>query len=357
MTRHCDRLQEDAEPSSDGVAAQWPAEEATAVAPALAEPVLPQRCLEEVLEIVVANTEERLKLSTHQGSQAFAAACAAAAAQEARRHTDPPPRRGSAAGTGGRGPEAGLESLEGAVDRLVALPEKAKGRYSLLVLLVPYVGAGVILRRRPSLVREALCALREETCTVATHFLKELLLQLRQEMATGDTGGAAVDAWRAHWVGPLVAALRVEDALFRGRVVNYALPMLLDLDPECLPVLLRLQQGAAGGGYSAASVGPTIAVLLAAHSLNLFSSLDAVVEDDAGRCHVPRWLLHAAAVHRDEQLRQQTLELVALHAKTSVVRRRSHTRVLAGRPPAAPHLSMRCPGKRVCLARVLRAAG
>lgn len=297
-----------------------------------APPHVSERCVEQVLEVVVANMEERMKLTTHQAAQAFAAACTAAAAQAARSRAAAQP--GMTTPAEPTEPAAGLASLERAVSRLVALPAKAKGRYSLLVVLVPHVGARAVLRQRPSLIAETLRALREETCTAATHFLKELLLQLRQEIgaapggggdvASGGTGGAAaVEEWRRHWVGPLVDALRVKDPLFRGRVVSYALPMLLDLDPESLPELLRLQRcGGEGlhGGYSPESVGPTVAVLLAAHALNLFSSLDAVMEDDTGRCHVPRWVLRAAAVHRDEQLRQQMMELVALHAKTSVVR-------------------------------------
>eukprot|EP00892_Ulva_mutabilis_P007743 jgi/Ulvmu1/5340/UM022_0134.1 len=289
----------------------------------LAPSVISEQCVDRVLDLVVVNMEERLKITTHQGSQAFAAVCSAAAAQAARRRAGCP-THGAAAAAGGA-PEAGLASLERAVERLIALPATAKGRYSLLAVLVPHVGARCVLRQRPALVCEAMHALREETCTAATQFLKELLQQLRQEIGDeaggeGDRVGGAVGAWREHWVGPLVDALRVEDALFRGRVVSYALPMLLDLDPESLPVLLRLLQGGDGGtsGCSAAAVGPTVAVLLAARGLNLFSSLDAVVEDEGGRCHVPWRVLCAAAVHEDEQLRQQALELAALHAKSSV---------------------------------------
>lgn len=307
-------------------------------------PVLSKDLADKVLQLVLDNIhegKEGRKLTTHQAAQTFMSLCALIVAQNAAVSTKSP-----VPGTSNSG--AGLDWPDAAMKQLLSQSVTKKSRYSLLNVLVPYVGAFKMITHRPALVHECLQAMQADTCTVATAFLRELLSTRKSELAQQPSAAASSQQqsehnfssleaskgeWRALWMQPVVNLLRSRDVNFRGKLVNYCLPMLLELDPESLPDLLQLQMQTLGDqGTSTmsskgqdtlegtAAIAGTIAVLSAARTMHLFDSLDAVVEDEAGRHHVPHSLLAVAAVHKDESLRIQTLELAALSVKTTSVR-------------------------------------
>jgi hypothetical protein len=294
---------------------------------------------DEVMHVVINNIHEGRedrKLTTHQAAATFTSLCSLIATQNASASTNESDESC-----------AGLDWHESAMKLLVVQPTTKKSRYSLLAVLVPYVSGLKMIRHHPTLVQECMHAMHADTCTVATVFLRELLSALREEIVRSPSGSAcealqgrteeesaSLDAlkaqWRALWLQPVVGLLRGSDVTFRSRLVNYCLPMLLDLDPESLPDLLQLQVHSHGNHASsstqqqehdnqAAAIAGTIAVLSAARAMHLFDSLDAVVKDDADRMHVPQWLLNVAAVHKDESLRIQTLEVAALSVKSTSV--------------------------------------
>lgn len=135
--------------------------------------------------------------------------------------------------------------------------------------------------------------------------------------------------WRQHWVPPLAAALLDSDAATRGRVAAYALPVVLRLDPACVHVLLAIFCAPVDAGAATPSNGAAAAVLVlrAAKNAAVFSSLDEVATsvpsaagDGPALGVLPAGLIMAAAMHRDEALRLDVLELAALSTKSASVR-------------------------------------
>jgi hypothetical protein len=322
-------------------------------------PVLSAGLVRHILFLVVNSIDERLKLTTHQAAQAFTALCYVVAAQSSAGAVQGQLGQVEDACEGKQVDKAGMGTVRDTMRILIAQPVSKKGRYSLLNVLLPFVGATSMLQERPLIVQECLLALRADTCTVATIFLREFLVKLKSEVSgaihdehqdiTASTEGSAATStvpmpeWRQVWLPPLVQLLRDSEVNFRRRLVNYALPMLLQLDAASLPELLRQQQVGAYGrlsarsgtkaeaclvgkppapgciGFDEATVASTIAVLASARSMHLFESLDAVVKDIDGVEHVPCALLKAAAIHHDELLRLQMLELTALSVKSTLV--------------------------------------
>lgn len=301
-------------------------------------PSLSEQLADRVLHLILNNIHEGRegrKLTTHQAAQTFAALCTLISAQNSGAQPE--------VNTSG----AGLDWLDTAMKQLVAQPVTQKSRYSLLNVLVPYIGASRMILERPKLVQECLQAMQADTCTVATAFLRELLSTRKTELVQQSAqayqssiqpqqqpqDNTVSDGWKAEWRGlwmqPVVQLLQLRDVNFRGKLVNYCLPMLLQLDPESLPDLLSLQMHSFHEATAntetqqrnvTAAIAGTVAVLSAARTMHLFDSLDAVLEDESGRQHVPYSLLAVAAVHKDESLRIQTLELSALSVKSTSVR-------------------------------------
>lgn len=307
-------------------------------------PVISKGFADRALQLVLDNIhegKEGRKLTTHQAAQTFSSLLALISAQNASVSA----KSTAEACTSG----ANLDWPGVAMIQLMSQSVTKKSRYSLLNVLIPYVGASKMITQRPTLVQECLQAMHADTCTVATDFLKDLLAARKSELAQQPSAGASSASqqqhteqdtssleaqkqeWRALWLQPVVQLLYSHDLNFRGKLVNYCLPMLLELDPNSLPDLLKLQMQTLGDHATpkgclkdstaeTAAVAATIAVLSAARSMHLFDSLDAVVEDEAGHQHVPHSFLAVAAVHKDEPLRIQTLELAALSVKSTSVR-------------------------------------
>jgi hypothetical protein len=310
--------------------------------------VVPHALALRIVNLVLDNLDDCLKLIPAAAVQAFATLCSILARQ---------PSPLSALATTAD-PTANLSAsspvattvLPQVAAFLLSLPTTKKARFALLHILVPHVGAQWLLEKHPSLIAECMCAMHDDTASASSDLFSVLLATLLSELAPPSCTAAAsppatvLESFRRYWVRHVVAALCAADTVLRARVATYCIPALFKTDPACLPVLLHVfsppcataeAAEAPRWGLSAPvdishSVAATVLLLRTAKKMGLFDMLSEVVALDgveavdgvaAGGAHkVPFWVLQAAASHHDEVLRLQVLELAAVHSKTSSVR-------------------------------------
>ena len=330
---------------------------------------------QDLVQLVLENLDDRLKLIPATATQVFATLCALLAKQ-APPHAPAPhlpdASSGSVAVAGG---------LHEVTELVLALPVATKSRYALLCALVPHVGARRVLAQQESLIEECIAAMRGDAASACGDLFKALLTTSHREAAAvvasaaaddgtscGGLSGEALHEWRRIWVRDVVGMLTWSDATARARAATYTLPAAFQIDPACMRLLLRLvapasakasEAGAARWGLktpvaAGASVQAAVLLLRAGKQAALFDSLGEVVSARRGRSsaangahsaantplatgasaenaaggdgdddadgRVPVAVLEAAGAHRDEVLRLQALELAALHNRTASAR-------------------------------------
>ena len=186
-----------------------------------------------------------------------------------------------------------------------------KGRYSPLAALLPRVSGRWLLQQQPQLVQQGLRAMQDDmVANTATSFFKALLVQLRQEVdsnissassrsssssskgqgsaaaapAVADgqsevlavTSGSNVDqltSWCSWWLDHVLHVLWGADERLRTYVANHALPVVLQLEPQLLPVMLgQILHATAAREVNATAA--LVVVLKAARQLLLIGDLD-----------------------------------------------------------------------------------
>jgi hypothetical protein len=298
-----------------------------------------------IVQLVLDNLDDRLKLVPAAATQAFGTLCAIVARQSAQAT----PQNGAAQPS----PLADVAAVA------LALPAASKSRYTLLHALVPHVGASVLLALQPALVRESVAAMRHDAASAAGDLFSVLMATLHTECfsATADDCCSSSDAaasseamqrWRRAWVPDIVAVLTLHDEVWRARAATYTIPAICDLDAHAFALLLRIltppdaaaaavdaRKWGLRAHVSTAAVAAVVLLLRAANKAGLVDSLEQVVTaqrsgsdaasapsagDDAMAARVPYALLEGAAAHKDETLRLDVLELASLSNKTTSVR-------------------------------------
>jgi len=290
--------------------------------------------------------------------------------------------------------------LQVAARSVLAIGVMRKGRYAPLGTLLPHVGASTLLQLQPGLVAETLEAMQSNlAASAAAGFFKVLLLQLRSELppddgvaATAGSAGVRPDAqqgdkgrpglsaaagagtstdallqqhvpaamrpWCMCWLPELLDALWAQGERARTYTTNYALPMVLQAEPQLLQpmvdIILAVQaadtysraptgtQSAAaaasssstGGNVGAGASGvrnaaaALVVVLRTARRLQLVGDLDILLPQqpqevsaagsaagDAGQLLSPAGLLLSAVSSASAALRTEALELVCYSAR------------------------------------------
>ena len=343
--------------------------------PELASLCVSAALAQDLVQLVLENLDDRLKLIPATATQVFATLCAILAKQA------PPGAPGPHLPVASSGSVAVAGGLHEVTELVLALPVATKSRYALLCALVPHVGARRVLVQQESLVEECIAAMCGDAASACGDLFKALLATSHREAAAavaaaaadngtspGGLSGEALHRWRRIWVRDVVGMLTWSDATARARAATYTVPAAFQIDPACMRLLLRLvapasaeaaEAGAARWGLRApvaagASVQAAVLLLRAGKQAALFDNLDEVVsarrspsaapvdacsaadtplatrasaevsssaggDDDAdGRVRVA--VLEAAGAHRDEVLRLQALELAALHNRTASAR-------------------------------------
>lgn len=277
---------------------------------------------------------------------------------------------------------------------VLSIAPSRKGRYQPLTALLPYLGASVLLKLQPGLVAETIEAMQSNLCaSAAAGFFKALLLQLRTELSTDSTpvlqqqqrqgavngigrtagattapaavsaGGdellsyvpASMRAWCRFWLPDLLSALWAQGERARTYVANYALPMVLQAEPNLLqPMVDTILAAHAADTDAAAGAGVTtsttstpgdssrgaagvrdaaaalVVVLRTGRRLQLVGDLDVLLPqaqdagsggggsaglDEASVAMSPAGLLLSAASSATAPLRIEALELVCISAR------------------------------------------
>jgi hypothetical protein len=241
-----------------------------------------------------------------------------------------------------------------------------KGRYSPLAALLPRVSGRWLLQQQPQLVQQALRAMQDDmVANTATSFFKALLIQLRQEVDsttnpmedtnTGGQGGAVNSAledgqtwsnvdpltrWCSWWLDHVLQVLWGPDDRLRTYVANHALPVVLQLEPQLLPVMLgQILHATVSREVNATAA--LVVVLKAARQLLLIGDLDELewlLEQQqqqwlSGQSNEgggggsgggsssrllgvsPKELLQSAVASGSEALRVETLELICVNPR------------------------------------------
>lgn len=143
-------------------------------------------------------------------------------------------------GKGGK--EAAAAFWESVARDLLALPADQKRRYAPLAAIVPHLGGSALLRLHPGIVEETLSAIVANVAvsTPAATMLRMLWSSLFDDALAKHKGdkGAAAEACRVYWAPQLAEKLCSRDDAARHMVCAYAVPVLVEIDPQTIEVLL-----------------------------------------------------------------------------------------------------------------------
>ena len=268
-----------------------------------------------------------------------------------------------------------------------------RGAYQQLNVLTPHIGALVLLRECPTLVRHGLTAARYQPIWgVVGGMLQRLLTQAKQEMSDAhsdptngnsvaasvssaaqlskrgkmkvkekqrveavlltaqDSSDAASAEWRHLWVEPVAAALLSDDEQTRQAVCTSLVAVLLKLDPPSLAPLISTVQSIPhpeatadaswAAGLSFRHLRALLCVLTIARRIGLISShqLHDCLEADersSGRLPITRSLLLSGLLHAEAGLRLECAELVCSNLYMAELPSVSELQLLT---QALPHL-------------------
>ncbi|KAL0450561.1 UNVERIFIED_CONTAM: hypothetical protein Slati_1612500 [Sesamum latifolium] len=118
---------------------------------------------------------------------------------------------------------------------LLCLGPRCKGRYVPLASLTRRLGAKTILGMHPGLLFETIKAyIDDDVCCASTTFLKCFLECLRDEYWSSDGVDNGYAKYRGHCLPPFLHGLAFGLAKLRSNLNTYALPVLLELDVDCI---------------------------------------------------------------------------------------------------------------------------
>ncbi|XP_051140542.1 uncharacterized protein LOC127257974 [Andrographis paniculata] len=124
---------------------------------------------------------------------------------------------------------------------LLCLGPRCKGRYVPLASVTRRLGAKAVLNMNPDLVFETANAyIDDDVCCAATTFLKCFLECLRDEYWSSDGVNNGYTKYRSHCLPPFLHGLACGVAKLRSNLSTYALPVLLELDVDCIFNMLAL---------------------------------------------------------------------------------------------------------------------
>lgn len=131
---------------------------------------------------------------------------------------------------------------------LLRMGSRCKGRYIPLSLLTKRLGAKTILDMNPDLLFETTHAyIDDDVCCAATTFLKCFLECLLNECWSSDGVEIGYTKYRGHCLRPFLYGLASGVSKLRSNLNTYALPVLLEVDVDCIFPMLAFVSFGQGG--------------------------------------------------------------------------------------------------------------
>lgn len=122
---------------------------------------------------------------------------------------------------------------------LLHLGPRCKGRYVPLASLTKRLGAKTLLDMSPNLLFEIVYAyIDDDVCCAATSLLKSFLEHLRDECWSSDGIENGYVLYRGHCLPPILYGLASGVSKLRSNLNTYALPVLLEIDEDCIFAML-----------------------------------------------------------------------------------------------------------------------
>ena len=313
-------------------------------------PCISSTLAEAIVQLVLDSQSDRLKLIPAAALQAFATLCSILEMQG----------RQETSGIAAQDCSA-HQPLQRIAQRLLALPADSKSRCALLAAAAPYLCVHKLLASHPDMMRECVEAMHGEALSPAGDLFSALLKGLHNELCSTSAdvrGASAVDAlqrWRASWVPHVVHMLLHFAGTVRTRAAAYTLPTILNVDRDSVWLLLHLFAPASAADAKKAAqkwsleqpvpvpgaASPVILLLQHGKKAAIVDGLDDAIAlsqasqeqqrptdcaattaagtNGSAQHKACARLLQQAAVHQDEELRLQVLELAALHTKLASV--------------------------------------
>ncbi|MEW5310713.1 MAG: hypothetical protein WDW38_002483 [Sanguina aurantia] len=339
------RAQDTDEIAGDGV------ESIDTAPPSWSPPVMRQSDVDTVMSLVLSHLDEPLAQTVKKVQELFEALVQLLEAQQRLMQADWWKSAATAASDSAQLPTLLTPFLEALAVQLLTQDNFGKGRFGLLVSLVPRVGAVRLLALQPSLIPSALELLANDMLSGAVGgFLEALLSKLYDECRGGAQGGGVgsaeevgEEAWTECWLPHVLDAMLHRRERQRTCVCVYVVPLLLKIQPTSGVCLLReivasgtIRFGAVSmdGGVQLSSpqLASVVCVLKACRQAALMEGLDSLQGALGLEGLDVRKMLLSAVTHSSTILRCDVLQLAALNPRLSELPGKLELEVTASPP-------------------------
>ncbi|XP_078591502.1 tRNA (32-2'-O)-methyltransferase regulator THADA-like [Branchiostoma floridae x Branchiostoma japonicum] len=180
-----------------------------------------------------------------------------------------------------------------------------KGRYILLVELIPYIQVLQVLSSQHHIPTQLVQALSTNHIAPASSDVYRAFLVATRE-ACGKDEMAAAEVWRDIWLETFMSAICSTNHLIRHNAMQHWVPCTLRLYPQVLSVITTQLQDRTCLVSATIRLRAHMAVLKAARTLNLVSTHDMAND-----------VVREALWHSEEDVRAEAFSIICSHPKKS----------------------------------------
>ncbi|XP_019627525.1 PREDICTED: thyroid adenoma-associated protein homolog isoform X1 [Branchiostoma belcheri] len=180
-----------------------------------------------------------------------------------------------------------------------------KGRYILLVELIPYVQVLQVLRSQNHIPTQLVQALStNHIAPASSDVYRAFLVATREAYQKDET--AAAEVWRDVWLETFMSAICNTNHLIRHNAMQHWVPCTLRLFPQVLSVITTRLQDRTCLVSGTIRLRAHMAVLKAARTLNIVSTHDMASD-----------VIREALWHSEEDVRAEAFSIICSHPKKS----------------------------------------
>ena len=118
------------------------------------------------------------------------------------------------------------------IDEALSRSPENRSRYQALTIILPKVGANIFMETRPTIVDELVCTIStRDVCVSVSSFIAVLLRSYADQVNNMGINGI-LDS-RKLWIRPVIQSICSYDVRIRINSVDYLIPEVLRLDPNC----------------------------------------------------------------------------------------------------------------------------
>ncbi|XP_066282258.1 tRNA (32-2'-O)-methyltransferase regulator THADA-like [Branchiostoma lanceolatum] len=189
--------------------------------------------------------------------------------------------------------------------KLTSTSWHVKGRYILLVELIPYVRVLQVLKSQTHIPTQLVQALStNHIAPTSSDVYRAFLVAIREACGKDKTGATKV--WSDVWLGKFMSAICNTNHLIRHNAMQHWVPCTLRLYPQVLSVITTQLQDSMCPASRTIRLRAHMAVQKAARSLNLVSTHDMAND-----------VVREALWHSEEDVRAEAFSIVCSHPKKS----------------------------------------